>query len=375
MSYTSSDDTVILPTSRPVLAYDGKISELYGIFLLNLLLTILTLGVYRFWAATRLRRYLWSHMRFEGTRFTYTGKGGELFVGFLLAMLLLVALVAATAGLAYLAAQVHSGLAAVPVIGAYILFFVLIGAAIYSAQRYRISRTEWRGLRGGMDGSAMGYGLAAFLYLIGTVLTLYQLVPWMQVGLARRRINSSLFGSARFHFEGRGGNLWPSWIATLLGIVALLAVVGAVAGALAWPIIQPVILGHITGPDSERVILRAVPIFVVAYLVFGLLAGLLSLWYFARVARLIIGGTTLDTLRFRSTVTARGMFWLAVSNTLLTIVTLGFGLPIVLHRSFGFLARNLHMSGQLRPETLAQNGLTARRTGEGLLQAFDPSLV
>ena len=61
--------------ARTMLTYDGKISELFGIFLLNLLLTVVTLGIFRFWAITRIRRYLWSHMRFEDTRFTYTGKG------------------------------------------------------------------------------------------------------------------------------------------------------------------------------------------------------------------------------------------------------------------------------------------------------------
>ena len=42
--------------TRPVFEYDGKISELFGVFLKNLMLTIITLGFYRFWAITRLRR-------------------------------------------------------------------------------------------------------------------------------------------------------------------------------------------------------------------------------------------------------------------------------------------------------------------------------
>ena len=93
MSQTST--TAATPgEARPVLAYDGKISGLYGIFLLNLLLTIITLGIYRFWAITRIRRYLWSHMRFEDTRLSYTGKGKEMFFGFLLAMLILILLFA-----------------------------------------------------------------------------------------------------------------------------------------------------------------------------------------------------------------------------------------------------------------------------------------
>jgi uncharacterized membrane protein YjgN (DUF898 family) len=58
---------------RPVLVYDGDVGDLFGVYLLNLIFSILTFGIFRFWAITRLRRYLWSHMRFENTRFTYTG--------------------------------------------------------------------------------------------------------------------------------------------------------------------------------------------------------------------------------------------------------------------------------------------------------------
>jgi len=44
------------------LHYDGRIGPLYRIFVVNLLLTIVTVGIYRFWAITRWRRYFWSHM-------------------------------------------------------------------------------------------------------------------------------------------------------------------------------------------------------------------------------------------------------------------------------------------------------------------------
>ena len=47
-------------TPTALLSYDGQIGEFYRIFLVNLLQTIVTLGIGRFWATTRTRRYLWS---------------------------------------------------------------------------------------------------------------------------------------------------------------------------------------------------------------------------------------------------------------------------------------------------------------------------
>ena len=76
-----------LTPSRPV--YDGKLSELYGIYFRHLALMVLTLGWSRFWGRTRLRRYLWNHFSVLGDRFEYRGRGLELMIGFVLVLLML----------------------------------------------------------------------------------------------------------------------------------------------------------------------------------------------------------------------------------------------------------------------------------------------
>ena len=76
-----------LTPSRPV--YDGKLGELYAIYLRHLALMVLTLGWSRFWGRTRLRRYLWNHLSILGDRFEYRGRGIELLIGFVLVLVLL----------------------------------------------------------------------------------------------------------------------------------------------------------------------------------------------------------------------------------------------------------------------------------------------
>ena len=382
MSQTASG-TATPAGTRPVLVYDGDIGDLFGVFLMNLILTIVTLGIFRFWAITRIRRYLWSHMRFEGMRFTYTGKGGELFLGFLFAMLILIAL-AIGLGLAAVAlAAVHPVLAAIPVAAGYIGLFVLFGAAHFSAQRYRLSRTEWRGIRGGMQGWALRYGLSWFLYLILVAITLYQAVPWMQVGLARRRINASRFGSAVFRCDGRGRRLWPIWFATLIGYVLLFAVIAAAIVVVHWSSLGQVFMGMIKGPAVELAFQHAIPAILVGIVVFIIGSGLLAAWYYTRMLRLILDTTTAivpnpqghDMLRFSTTVTAGGLLWLLVSNFLITIVTFGFGLPIVLHRYARYIARTMLVTGTFDAGHLVQSTLARPSVGEGFLQALDPGIV
>lgn len=369
--------------ARPVLEYDGKISGLYGVFLLNLLLTIITFGIFRFWAITRIRRYLWSHMRFEGTRFSYTGKGKELFLGFMLAMLILMLLFAGVALVSTALAKVHPGLVAIPVTVAYIGLFILFGAAHFSAQRYRLSRTEWRGIRGGMTGSALRYGLSWLLYVLLVVVTLYQAVPWMQVGLARRRINASRFGSAEFRCEARARRLYPVWLATWLGCLALFGVIAAVVLGLEGSLLVRVFSGAIKGFGADGAIRRAITVAAVGILAFLVASGLLATWYYARLLRLVLGHTTAvvpgahgaDTLWFSSAVTAGGLLWLVTSNALIAIFTLGLGLPIVLHRYARYVARTTLMRGSFDAAALAQSTLARPALGEGFLQALDPGIV
>lgn len=77
------------PNQSHDIEYDGKTHELYKIYLLNLLLSILTLGLYHFWGKTRKRRYITSSFQLDGDRFEYTGYGKELFFGLLLGIVLL----------------------------------------------------------------------------------------------------------------------------------------------------------------------------------------------------------------------------------------------------------------------------------------------
>ena len=69
--------------------YTGDGKALFFLALRTGLLTFFTLGIYRFWAKTRIRRFIWSSTRLDGSRFEYTGTGLEKFLGFLMAVVIL----------------------------------------------------------------------------------------------------------------------------------------------------------------------------------------------------------------------------------------------------------------------------------------------
>jgi uncharacterized membrane protein YjgN (DUF898 family) len=360
-----------LDQKQPLLSYDGKIGELYGIFIKNLLLQISTLGIYRFWAATNNRRYIWSRTRFQGERFEYTGTGGELFKGFLLAIAIMFGAIAGAVILSAILRAItgSAALAFLPILVLYLVIAVVAAGAYFSAQRYRLSRTQWCGIRGGMTGSSWVYGVYVSLYSLLCIITLGQMVPWVSMRLAERRINASSFGSLPFHFEGRAGALYGTFVGTFLGVVALFGVLGAV---LLKSIVALRPIGHAPLKAHDPAALAIFGSVVLFYVLFIVGSLLIQCFYLALVTRHVMGNTTLGAqLRFGSSVTAGRLLGLMLGNLAIIVFTLGLGLPIVVHRVMRFAADTLQVSGQLDPQTLGQNDQTPPRTGEGMLNLLD----
>ena len=69
------------------LSFHGVGGTLFGIHIVNVFLTIVTLGIFYFWGKARVRRYLWSQTAIAGDRFAFHGTGREMLIGFLKAVL------------------------------------------------------------------------------------------------------------------------------------------------------------------------------------------------------------------------------------------------------------------------------------------------
>lgn len=201
--------------------YDGRTFSFAALVLLNLILQILTLGIFRFWARTRERRFLWSHVSLGEDRLEYTGNGLELFLGFLIALVVLFPVVGIYQGLTIAAGSSLPIQIVVNLLYMTVLMF-LIHLAVYRARRYRLSRTLWRGIRGTLTGSPVRYALVALAWLPAVVITLGLAAPFMRVALLNREINNMHLGDRPFAFDGHARDLFAYWIVpwlTLLGVI------------------------------------------------------------------------------------------------------------------------------------------------------------
>lgn len=352
------------------LQYDGRVGALYGIFIVNLLLSLITLGIYRFWGKTKLRRYAWSHMSLQGERFEYTGRGGELFVGFLIVFGIYIV---AVIGIGALVFVFGPAIGQILQLGIGVLLIYLVFVAQYAAQNYRLTRTLWCGIRGGMTGSAWSYGLKGLLLSVLNVITLNLALPWTSARLIEDRFNNSYFGNAKASLQFSAKPLYPSYligfVISVIGLAAvifLLWTIGAGSGALT------------LGPDGQLTDEAQGTLFLLVFLGYFLVAAVVIVAFAPFVAaqfREIANHLQLADLRFGSQVTAGRYIGLWLGNMLLLVFTLGLAFPIVVQRSLRFFADRIEIHGTVDVARLQQTTLDRPRFGEGLLEAFDPGLI
>ncbi len=371
-----------LTPSRPV--YDGRLGELYAIYLRHLAMMLLTLGWSRFWGRTRIRRYVWNHLSVLGDRFEYRGRGIELMIGFLLALLL----VAAWSGLMYLVWLYvfhEKPFASFGLFDLFSLSVVLIGFPLayvghYAGLRYKLSRTRWRGIRCGMAGSAWAYGATATFLQFANAMTAYLLTPVVSVNLARPRIVNARVGTQGFAFAGRAGDIYGRYLGYyFLNIVAWVAAAVvtfmAIGGTIeTLGISSDEFLKLFAHPSLHTVVVLLLIAFG-AYLLFGLLILPLRCWWQAYLLRYLVTHSRAGNVLFATAISTWQMWGFLVLNYLIVLLTLGIGWPWVMHRTMKLISGQLWIYGVPQGGEIRQPADRGPGYGEGLLDMFDVSGV
>ncbi|MEM6971822.1 MAG: DUF898 family protein [Pseudomonadota bacterium] len=195
--------------SRPRYVDGGRV---FWIAFFGVIVSTITLGLYRFWMVTNLRREIAGSVRLEGDPLEYTGTGIEKLIGFLVAVALLaVYLSIAQLLLVFAGAAIfefgQGGLFAAAIASLPFLFW-----AQYRGRAYVMSRLRWRGIRFGMDPGALTFMGLSLLWLVATIVTLGLLYPYMHFKQAQFMANRSYVGSLRVTQGGSWLGLLSYWI-------------------------------------------------------------------------------------------------------------------------------------------------------------------
>ena len=302
------------------LRFHGNGSSLFGIFVINVLLTLLTLGVYYFWGKAKIRRYMHSQTELHNSRFSNHTTGGELCVGWIKAIILIATIVLISEIPSFFWEDMtHEWITSLAFYG--LLLFVFLPLAIVGSLRFRLSRTSYRGIRFSFRGNGKLFFKIYYIGLLKTIFTLGLYYPYFETEIRQFLTNGVRFGTGRFEFAGTGRALFWYFVLNLL--------------------LTPFTLG------------------------------LCWYWYSALKTRYYWSCTTFEGISFHSTVVGSRLLFLKIENFILLAISLGLAWPWVAVRNNRFLCDYLVLSDQPDFSSIAQDFSDAGATGEGLSDYLD----
>ena len=350
----------------------GSGSEYFRIWIVNLLLTLVTLGLYLPFARVRRLRYFYGSTEVAGRPLSFHGNPWKMFRGFVLVGALLV-----TYGVASRSSSLAAGVAALAV-------WALWPALWRSSMRFRLANTGWSGLRGGFSGSTGGAYQAFWPFvlpgvvLVGVGMTeeivgpeavtasvfgglglLALLAPLGLWSLRRYQHQHYAFGDEQSRFNVTAWAVYRVVLRALpvllLAGLALSVVAGAIGG-LVWA------LSSSDGLGARRrdTFMSLLPVLVMAVGFVGFQATLRP-YFTARFQNLFWNGTRSQRLRVVSRLRARTLVSLSLKNWLLVLLTLGLYLPFAAVAMARLQLESISLLSKVSPDELAAG---ARRGAE-----------
>lgn len=303
----------LLPHAQ-ALRFHGTGSEYFRIWVVNLCLTLFSLGLYSPWAKVRKARWFARNTELAGQRFDFHGEPWRILLGRVLALLLL-----------GLWTQVFD-LSATAALGVLALFCALGPLLFVSAQRFRLANSSWCGLRFGFDApKATAYAVcvpALLLWSASGVLAQMDIdqtwsvwaaglslltLPWSHARLKRLQHVHARYGAQRFGFSAPNGLFYRVYVAALLPLLLATAVASVVVWGFpagkAWPLLA--------GAGS---------VLLVWLVVWPTMA--------ARLQHVVWSHTRLGPVAFRGQLEAGRLRRLVIGHTLLVLLTAGLWWPM-----------------------------------------------
>ncbi|HYW58775.1 MAG TPA: YjgN family protein [Polaromonas sp.] len=340
--------------------FTGSGSEYFRIWIVNLLLLLVTLGIYFPWAKVRRLRYFYGNTLVDGEPLGFHGDPKKMLKGYFLVGVLFTL---------YSAAGKFSATAG------FVAFLILVAiwpALLKSSMQFRLANTSWRGLRFGFRGSlGDAYRAVVPMFLPGLVILgavigvvdpdkppnwyVYTVLavmgvsmavaPWLLWSLKQYQHNHYALASLQTTFKATVGSFYKVFFKTF-GVMLVAATLTAA-----------LLVGTFFAVKSGGLSGKAVGFAMIAGLL-GSLAAVLAMlvvvkpYVVSRMQNLVWTRTGNASLRFRSELGFRAMLWLTIKNWLLVIVTLGFYWPFAAVAMARLRLEAVTVKTRVSPDTL-----------------------
>jgi len=330
-------------------AFTGKTGEYFRVWAVSLCLSLLTLGVYSAWGKVRKRRYLYAHTRLDGSGFDYHAAPVAILKGRVIALLLF-------GGLAF------SGHFLLSVQIAFIVLLVLLTPwIVVASSRFNARNSTFRNVAFAFDGTLREAAMVLLGFGAVVIASLGLAYPWFRMRRARFIVERHRFGATPFKSDiAAGGFIVAYLMGALMMIGTAVLSFAVVGGAFAFTAAT----GDAKHPSTVLAFVPVLAIYAAYLAVFAYLR--------ARTGNLTLNSAIIGPLRCRSTLRARDLTWLYMSNIIAVFATLGLAVPWVTIRMARYRAAQLCLVGSASLASfMAAPGVVGTATGSEVGDLFD----
>jgi uncharacterized membrane protein YjgN (DUF898 family) len=352
MDAFTNDQTAAAPPLRYGFRFEGSGAEYFKIWIVNLALTVVTLGIFSAWAKVRSTRYFYGNTYVGDHSFDYHADPVRILIGRVIALAALVAY------------SVASAFAPLLSFAFFIALLIAMPWLIISALRFNARNSSYRNIRFGFDAE---YGEAAHAYLLWPFLaaiTLFTTYPLARRAQLHFNINHHNFGGKPFDCEISGPSIYKIYFKGMLLTFALL-LIGFTAAFL---------FGRATGILSMKEVAPELflPWMAMTFMFAGLFFVIVT-YVATEVFNLAITRTSLALrYRFESTLSGIRVVWLLTSNLVLIFATLGLFYPWARVRAARYTVSCLAVTGPADMDSFTSELVAGQGAiGEEIASFFD----
>jgi uncharacterized membrane protein YjgN (DUF898 family) len=336
--------------------FRGSAGEYFGIWIVNILLTIITLGIYSAWAKVRRNRYFYGNSFVDGHSFDYHARGLQIFIGRAIVF-------------GYIVGY-NILLAISPIAGIILalLMLVLLPWIVMRSLRFNARVTSYRNIRFDFVGKTGG---AFFAIIVGGLVSFFSLgilAPFASRWLYHYIFNNLSYGDRAFETDPRIGALYRVWLPAFL----LMVLGAAVAGLLGVMAYYSAVESADTSTDPEMHLLLGIYGALVPALV---LWGVAAIFYRIGVRNVVMNATRFDTRHSLFSDLGRlRYFWIVISNLVVTVLTLSLMRPWAAVREHRYVIEHsgIVVDGELGDVVASMQNSGSAVTAEYLdLEGFD----
>lgn len=320
---SSVADAMAAPQKRFPISFTGDAGEYFRIWIVNMLLTLVTLGFYTPWARVRKRRYFHAHTHLDGHRFDYLAKPINILWGYLIVLVVVGG---------YYAAGFFNPIFTLPFLAIYLFFGPWV---IYKAMRFKAHNTSYRNVRFEFHGT-VGEAYAIYLGMALLIpLTFGFIVPFWIMKQKEYFYGNLSFGGRKFDFTPEAGEYYVRYL-----IGALIAAV--VVGGYMFFVFAFAFSGIATGEGGEPGHVNIL-LFQLAYV--PMMVGVLfvQIYVFVSIFNYNLSRLLVQQTAFESKLGVGRFYFITLTNILATVLSLGMLAPWAAIRKARYMAESVNL--------------------------------